>query len=100
MVTARQLKRLKVALRLGTWCCAILTLFVAWRMWQGSNAQPATALAVDGRPEEGTDETRITQSDDLRDLNWYAPIWQRDLRQDPIPPPPAVAQPKAKQLVG
>lgn len=80
MVTDRQLRLLEVTLKCGR---ALLVL-----------ALPATALALvwtaPAAPDLTAPETQTSveeaEEDQAHALAWYAPLWERELKQPPIPP--------------
>lgn len=92
MVTARQVlvKRLAAGLRIlrALLGAAVPLTAVLW-WWTTPTSpplpsdDPQTTVSEPGPPPAA------------RDLAWYAPLWERDLRQPPIPPAPLAAPPGA-----
>ena len=72
-------------------------------------ALPATALAMvatyprppvtDARAADQTGEP-AGEEEPNRALSWYSPLWERDLKQPPIPPVIQQAKPQAPQPTG
>jgi hypothetical protein len=85
MVSARAVRSMNRALRAVQWLLVLALVVVLWRVvgWE----RPSSAAAE--RRASGSTETVEPQSDPvdgLPPLSEYSPIWQRDLRQSPLPP--------------
>lgn len=80
MVTARKLRRLSQLLTGTAVTCLVATPYVFWRL---SRKHPLTVDA--SLPSNATVNT-ATHTPEKRDLAWYAPLWERDLKQPPVPP--------------
>ena len=72
----------------------VLALAIAWAAYR---VVVVPELTLSSHPVESAPTSQPVQSADVRSLTWYAPIWQRDLRQPPVDPAPKAAPPKRKQ---
>ncbi len=91
MVTAGQVRAIQrglTVLRAGLVLALPLTIAVLW----GSFPQRAD-LTTDPTPLASQPKAEPS----ARDLAWYAPLWQRDLKQPPIPPAPRRVAAPSKQ---
>ncbi|NUQ11347.1 MAG: hypothetical protein HUU26_03325 [Gemmatimonadaceae bacterium] len=80
MVTSRKLRLLSRLLTGTGVTCLAATPYVFWRL---TRVQPITA---DTTPPAHAAATAPLPNVQKRDLAWYAPLWERDLKQPPIPP--------------
>lgn len=89
MVTQTQIRRICLALKI-TRTVLVLAVPVSVSLLWASAPSPPVLLdnEVDATPVDTSQETEI------HDLSWYAPLWQRDLKQPPIPA--VVAELRAK----
>ena len=86
MVGPLQLRWINRLLCLLIGACAIGTLLVVGH----AATAPALDSALRGKPVAAVEE--LTDHRRLQPLSWYAPLWQRDLRQSLQPQAPVVAQ--------
>ena len=70
-----------------------LALAIAWAAYR---VVIVPELTVSIRPVDSTPTSQPVPLVDAHPLAWYAPIWQRDLRQPPVDPAPKAAPPKRK----
>ena len=72
----------------------VLALAIAWAAYR---VVVVPELTVSNRPVESTPTSQPVPLADAHPLAWYAPIWQRDLRQSPVDPAPKATPPKPKR---
>jgi len=94
MVSARHLRILETVLKVAQGLTVLGIVLVCWTTAGRFAAPLRTPVAVQAA---ATSEQSNPRAERTMPLKWYAPIWQRDLRQPPIPPPvkPAL-KPKKK----
>ncbi|MCP4589437.1 MAG: hypothetical protein GY842_01705 [bacterium] len=93
MVSVRGLRLLETALKVTQGLLLVGVVLAARAALSGSSANDPTPVAA--RPT--ADEVRAAAAAPPRTLDGYASIWERDLRQPPIPPAPqSQKKPKAK----
>ena len=89
MVTSRQIRFLSRALVVVQVACLAAIPAVLWKLVR------VAPLAVDASlPAPGAAED-VPAGIEKHALAWYAPLWERDLKQPPIPPAPASVTPAA-----
>jgi hypothetical protein len=90
MVTHRQVQSMARALQ-GVLLLLLLAIpLTGLHFWR---AQPP---APDLNSERAPDAAQTNATKTTRPLTWYAPLWERDLKQPPIPPQVALSAPETK----
>lgn len=79
MVSTRRIRSLARLLLTVQIACLAGAPVAVWRLARVQ--QPPVDRSLPDRPV-----ARTTSPVEKHDLAWYAPLWQRDLRQPPIPP--------------
>lgn len=73
----------------------VLALAIAWAAYR---LVVMPELTMPNRPVASTPTSQPVPLADAHPLAWYAPIWQRDLRQPPVDPAPKAAPRKRKRM--
>lgn len=82
MVTGLSRRKVTVMLRVVR-AAAVLALPTVAILFVVTNPRQSSAPASTESPDSA-----LPFASTEPDLNWYAPLWERDLRQPPIPPTP------------
>lgn len=80
MVTSRHMRYLSWLLTGAAAASGAAAPYVFWHL---AHVQP---LGVDASLPSTATVNTPTPTPQKRDLTWYAPLWERDLKQSPIPP--------------
>lgn len=80
MVSSRHLRLLSRLLTGAAVACLAAAPYVVWRLSQ------APPLTVDASVPTDASTGEPTSVPEQHDLAWYAPLWERDLKQPPFPP--------------
>ncbi len=90
MVSQRRIQALRTGLKLLRGLLLIALPIMVAGIWLTVPQPPdLSAPILEGAHRETPEQT-------ARDLAWYAPLWERDLKQPPIPPP--VSEPQERSV--